>query len=284
MDAAIPAPLLAELEGTAVELARLAGAEIQTALGRVLAVRYKREAPMQAAPTDPVSEVDHQVEVLIRARLGERFPDHAIIGEEIDEGANEERAFTWVVDPIDGTANFVNGFPLFAACIGVLHQGRPVVGALWCSTSHAVRAGIYHAREGGPLCFEGEPLATRRNPEVRRHLVGEPRTGGGADGAAPPWDVRVTGSAAIECAFVAAGLLRAARFERPNIWDVGGGVALVRAAGLEARWRGPQGWAPLERFAPPDGTPEEPAGLRRWHGSVAIGEREAVEALCRVNP
>jgi len=267
--------LLEELERTAAELARVAGAEIETALGRVLAVRYKGDG---TATTDPVSEVDHHVEVVIRARLGERFPDHAIIGEEIDEGAAEARELTWVVDPIDGTANFVNGFPLFAASVGVLHHGRPVVGALWCSTSHACRAGVYHAREGGPLRFEGDALATRRNLGLRRHLVGEPGTG---EPGVAPWDVRVTGSAAIECAFVAAGLLRAARFQGPNVWDVGGGVALVRAAGLEARWRGRDGWRPLERFEPPAG---EAAGLRRWRGSVAIGEPEAVETLCRANP
>jgi myo-inositol-1(or 4)-monophosphatase len=65
----------------------------------------------------------------------------------------------WAIDPIDGTTNFVNGFPLFAASIGMLHRGCPVVGAIWCSTSYALRAGVYHARAGGALRFEGEPLA-----------------------------------------------------------------------------------------------------------------------------
>ena len=57
-------------------------------------------------------------------------------------------------------ANFVNGFPLFAASIGVLHQGRPLVGAVWCSTSHALRAGVYHARAGGARWPTGRPMAT----------------------------------------------------------------------------------------------------------------------------
>ena len=283
-DTGPPTSLLEEIERAAVQLARLAGTEIQATLGRELAVRYKREAEGGAGPTDPVSEVDHQVEVLIRATLGERFPDHAVVGEEIDAGAPDtaaggaagEREFAWVVDPVDGTANFVNGFPLFAASVGVLRRGRPVVGALWCSTSHALRPGVYHAREGGRLRFEEEPLAAGRGAAVRRRLVGEPAT---RAGATHPWDVRVTGSAALECAFVAAGLLRAARFAAPNVWDVGGGLALVRAAGLEVRARigGEGGWRPFERFEAPAGA----GGLRAWRGSVAIGEPAALDLLCR---
>ena len=81
---------------------------------------------------DPVSEVDGQVEVLIRARLADGFPEHDILGEEMDERPGRDHDFVWAVDPIDGTTNFVNGFPLFAASIGVLYRGRPVVGAVWC--------------------------------------------------------------------------------------------------------------------------------------------------------
>jgi len=80
---------------------------------------------------------------------------------------------------------------------------------------------------------------SRRNQAVRRHLAGEPWA---SPGGALPWEMRKTGSAAIECAFVAAGLLRVARFGRPHIWDVAGGMALVRAAGGEVRTKAPQGW------------------------------------------
>ena len=250
------------------------------ALGRTLEVRYKGVPGDTPTFRDPVSEVDGQVEVLIRARLADRFPEHDILGEEMDERPGRDHDFVWAVDPIDGTTNFVNGFPLYAASIGVLHRGRPVVGAVWCSTSHALRTGVYHARIGGELCFDQEPLKSRANPAVRRRLAGEPQAAPDAD---LPWDIRKTGSAAIECAFVAAGLLRVARFQRPNVWDVAGGIPLVVAAGGEVHYGGDDGWAPLERLEattdPAGGEPD----LRNWRRPLILGDAEAVSQMVRAH-
>jgi myo-inositol-1(or 4)-monophosphatase len=274
---AISGKLLQEIERTAVELARLAGAEIVSALGGLLAVRYKGGSEAEPTWRDPVSEVDHKVEVLIRARLSERFPSHDILGEELVDRPGLGGDFVWAVDPVDGTTNFINGFPLFAASIGVVYRGLPVAGAVWCASTHALRAGVYHARRGGPLHFDDAVLEPKLNPAVRRRLAGEPD-------AIPqdgfPWEVRKTGSAALECAFVAAGLLRVARFARPNLWDIAGGIALVKAAGGEVQIRGDKGWHPLQTFEPTrsdkGGTPD----LRFWHCPMIIGEREAVTLLC----
>ena len=108
----IPDVILREIERTAVELAGLAGTEIMAALGRTLEVRYKGVPGDTPTFRDPVSEVDSEVEVLIRARLADRFPEHDILGEEMDERPGRDHDFVWAVDPIDGTTNFVNGFPL----------------------------------------------------------------------------------------------------------------------------------------------------------------------------
>jgi myo-inositol-1(or 4)-monophosphatase len=260
---------LAQIEDVAVGLVRHASAEITHALGRVLAVRYKTDKPDENILRDPVSDADVKVEQMIRAEVARQFPDHAVIGEEMGGDAVTERDFAWVVDPIDGTSNFVNGFPMFAASIGVLHRGKPVVGALWCSTSHALRAGVYHAHWGGPLYFDEDKIERRSNVRVRRLLVGEPFPEEGA-----PWEGRHTGSAAVECAFVAAGVLRAAWFERPNIWDVGGGVALLRAAGLDVHARGANGWAAFDGFG------EGLKALSSWHQELAVGEAHAVNLIC----
>jgi len=279
---------LEEIEAVAVEFARLAGAEIIDTLQREIVVEYKQPGGPGQRPADPVSEVDHAVEQLIRARLAERFPTHGIIGEEIDLPPDPSHETVWVIDPVDGTANFINGFPLFACSIGVLHQGEPVVGAIWTSTSHALRPGVYHARRGGSLQFDEEPVPLGRpSAGVRRRLAAAP---GGSPARARLWDHRTTGSAAIECAFVAAGIFTSSIFWAPSIWDVAGGAVLVEAAGLERWTRTPGGkgeWAPLVRFeapplaaAPPSGgDPARPPSLREWRQPLILGASEAAAEL-----
>ena len=267
---------LAEIQRVAVELATLAGAEIQAALGSIMAVRYKGESPEKTLWRDPVSEIDQRVETLIRARVTERFPNHDVIGEEIAERVGQVHDYLWTIDPIDGTTNFVNGFPMFAASIGVLQQGQPVVGAVWCSTGHALRPGVYHARVGGKLRFEDGDVTPKLNPAVRRRLAGVPVLTANDEN----WETRKTGSAAIECALVAAGMLRVARFDSPNIWDVAGGIVLVRAGGGTVRQlRGGQ-WESLREFMPEQPSIGGTADLRFWRHPLIVGAPEAVGRMC----
>ncbi len=262
---------LQDIERLAIELAAIAGAEIAKALGGLLAVKYNT-AVKDDEWRDPVSEVDNNVEHMIRLRLAEHFPDHDIIGEESTERPSRGGDFVWSVDPIDGTANFVNGFPLFSASIGVLYKGMPVVGALWCPISHALRAGVYHCTRGGKLRFDGADVTPKVNPAVRRRLVGVP-VATVSDGF---WETRKTGSAAFECAMVAAGLMQAARFAAPNIWDVAGGLALIFAGGGVARRREGDDWVPMETFEPTEEKPD----LRFWKSELIVGEPGAVEKMC----
>ena len=275
-----PAPdeaALAEIETVALALAREAGSEITAALSRVVTVEYKTKARRNSEPTDPVSEVDNAIEAMLRERLGARFPDHAVVGEEMDIQPSADAEFVWAVDPVDGTTNFINGFPLFSCSIGVLHRGRPVAGAIWCSTSHALRSGIYHAHRGGALRFDEQLLDTEsRNQGVRRRLAGAP---GGSPGGTRTWDHRVTGSAAIEAAFTAAGIFNSSYFRSLAIWDVAAGVALVQAAGGEAWLRDGSGWRPFERFeAPSKVRAKREPSLRDWRMPLLLGEPDAVAA------
>ena len=286
MTASAPRPhadadTLAAIEQAALEFGRLAGERISEALEREIVVEYKDETTTAGgAPTNPVSETDRAIEELLRERIAERFPEHGVVGEEDGADTEADREFVWVLDPVDGTANFVNGFPLFASSIGVLQRGRPVVGAIWCSTSHALRPGVYHAREGGPLSFEGAPAPLGRpSIGVTRRLGAAP---GGAPGRLRRLDTRVTGSAALECAFVAAGIFQSAIFGAPSIWDVAAGVCLVRASGRVATTRGTQGWGPVERFEAPasvrgDRTPT----VRDWRQPLILGTEDEAEALVR---
>ncbi|MCR5859672.1 inositol monophosphatase [Mesorhizobium sp. J428] len=262
---------LAEIERVAVELASLAGAEITNALGGILAVKYKGEAEAEQMWRDPVSEVDQRVEEMIRARLASKFPDHGIIGEEFEPAeATGSSGFVWAVDPVDGTTNFVNGFPLCAASIGVLCKGVPVVGAVWCGTSQALRPGVYHASAGGPLRFGTDEIVPKANPAVRRRLAGVPRPIPGRGG----WETRKTGSAALECAFVAAGILEAARFESPNIWDVAAGLALLDASDAVVLTEKDGTWEPFETFAE-QGVADPFTAMRTWRRPLMIGRVES---------
>lgn len=273
-EAGLPADL-AEIELTSLELARLAGAEIVTALGTQITVRYKTGSGDRMSLRDPVSEIDHNVESLIRSRLAEKFPDHDIIGEEIKERPGNSDDFVWAIDPIDGTTNFVNGFPIFGASIGVLYRGTPIAGAIWSSFTHTLSAGVYHARRGGDLCFDGAPVTAARNPAVRRRLAGSATIG--ADRGR--WDFRKTGSAAVECALVAIGILEVARFASPHIWDVAGGVALVQAAGGTVFSRSSGAWAPMPAFEASSNGRDAIEDLANWRRPLIIGAAGSVEAL-----
>jgi myo-inositol-1(or 4)-monophosphatase len=266
---------LAEIESIAVELAQLGGTEIRAALGGMLRIKYKGADDETVVFKDPVSEVDGRVETLIRERLAECFPSHDIIGEEIDHRPSLGHDFLWAVDPIDGTANFINGFPLFASSVGILHRGRPVVGAVWCSTSHALEPGVYHATVGGPVRFNGVPLANKANPAIKRRLGGEPHA---TTGAVHGWDGRKTGSAAIECAFVAAGMLEMAWFERPNIWDVAGGLALALAAEQAIDEHGDDGWRRFDSFTDGETDPG------RWSAPIALGDETSLQNFRELSP
>jgi myo-inositol-1(or 4)-monophosphatase len=265
-----------DIEQMAVELATLAGAEIVTTFGGIFTVRYKTGDADKLSARDPVSEVDRRVETLIRTRLAERFPTHDIIGEEMEERPGRGQDCVWAVDPIDGTTNFVNGFPMFAASIGVLHRGVPIAGAVWCSVSHALRAGVYHAATGRKLRFEGDDVTPKVNAAVLRRLAGVPIA---ADADEVGWETRKTGSAALECALVAAGLLEVARFASPNIWDVAGGIALVRAGGGAIREHDGIQWTPMQRFTPASRSGEKP-DLRAWRRPIVVGTKSGVETMC----
>ncbi len=78
---------------------------------------------------DPVTEADREAELAIRKLLGERFPDHAIIGEEWDDKQGDGR-FAWIIDPIDGTRAFITGVPVWGTLVGLTVDGRAVAGLM----------------------------------------------------------------------------------------------------------------------------------------------------------
>jgi myo-inositol-1(or 4)-monophosphatase len=262
------------LERTAVQLVRSAGEYIGTMSVENLEVQFKAPAAGRAWNSNPVSRADQAVESFLRARLAATFPDHAVIGEEQGFAPAYGTPFTWVIDPVDGTTNFINGLPLFGCSVGVLFHGRPIAGAIWCAATHALAPGVYHANLGGPLRFEGHALK-RRASDMRRGLAAEP---GHAPEYGGSWDTRVLGCATLECAFVAAGLLRFASIPRPALWDVAAGLVLLQAANCRALVLRNSRWETLLDFGASGAVPgaECAAALASWSEPVLIGDDAAL--------
>ena len=262
----------AELEQAAYAMAAEAGAAILDTLGQEIVVSYKDEASGDRAPTNPVSDADKAVEAMIEERIRTLFPDHAFLGEETVDSFDSVAEFTWAVDPIDGTQNFVNGIPFYSSSIGVLQNGVPIAGAVWGASTHTLHPGVYHAHRGGSLRFDGESLDTdgRATDGRLRRIVAVPM---GNHARAAKWDYRSLGSTALEGALVAAGVLAAARNPDPHVWDVAATAVLVPASGREIWTRGKNGWEPLDRF--------DLDNLAKWRQLVLVADPSTVEELKR---
>jgi len=262
----------AELAQAAHVIAAEAGAAILDYLGREILVSYKDQPSGDRVPMNPVSDADQAVEALIRQEIASRYPDHAFLGEETVDSFDRAAEFTWAVDPIDGTQNFVNGLPFYSCSVGVLQHGVPVAGAVWGGTTHLLRPGVYHAFRGGPLQFDGEMLRPdgRANSGRLRHIVAIPP---GGERRGSRWEYRSLGSTALEGALVAAGVLLAARNPDPHVWDVAASAVLVPASGREIWTRGKNGWEPLDRF--------DTDNLAKWRQLVLVADPSAVDELKR---
>lgn len=280
MPAALEPAQLVEVERVAVELAGAAGSRLWLRFRSALTVEYKSPGHQ-----DPVTEADREVERFLRDEIHARFPEHGVLGE---EGSEPPRGvpFVWVVDPLDGTANFINGLPLWAVSIGVLWYGRPVAGAIFLSCGPDGAQATVHARLGGGAAMNGQRVRVVEEAEpVRRRLSTLP---------AHYWrelrlhrrqpaqlgEVRTLGSVALEFALVAAGVLQYGLFWQPKIWDVAAGAAIVREAGgsvlLHRGWGRP--WTELYAFEPRPMRRGVPT-LRGWRGSILAGNPGAARAI-----
>ena len=229
----------AELLDVAVECARTAGALLLERFGseRVLATK--------STSTDLVSAADLAAEEAIRGILARRAPDDAIMGEEGDDtsGTSGRR---WVVDPLDGTVNYLYGLPQW--CVSIACDG------LAAAVYDPLRDELFTATAGGPAECNGIGLTPSPPEDLGHALVA---TGFGYDARRRALqaevvarvipaarDIRRGGSAALDLAWVAAGRLDA-YFERGvNLWDVAGGELLCARAGLRVTRLEPVGELP----------------------------------------
>jgi myo-inositol-1(or 4)-monophosphatase len=186
---------------------------------------------------DFVSDADLAAEKAIINCIFKHYPDHAILAEE--SGAQGESDTVWIIDPLDGTTNYLHGFPVFAVSIGVQIKGR---------MEHAVvydplRQELFTATRGQGAHLEGRRIRVSGQKQLERALVGTGFPYRQADHEIGPYmamlgkvisstaGVRRPGAAALDLAYVAAGRLDAFWETGLAPWDLAAGSLLIREAG-----------------------------------------------------
>jgi myo-inositol-1(or 4)-monophosphatase len=215
----------------AVRAARSAGNVIIRNLGKLdtLAIHTKDR-------NDFVTEVDRQAEQEIIYTLRKAFPGHGILAEE--SGLQEGDEYQWIIDPLDGTTNFLHGFPQFAVSIALRHKGRMEQGVIY----DPLRQELFTATRGaGAMLNDRRIRVTKRNSlegallgtgfpfRSQQHLDAYfdmfralfPQAAG----------IRRAGAAALDLAYVASGRLDGFWEIGLNIWDMAAGVLLIQEAG-----------------------------------------------------
>ena len=185
---------------------------------------------------DFVSEADTSVETLVRERLAAAFPNETVLGEEM--GGIADDAY-WIIDPIDGTANFLRGSPLWGISLGFVRNGRPELGIV----AMPVFGEIYSAADGTGLLLNGKPFARDVPfPEVQVMSLGDSASADAEEIAAlnvglrhAGWVVESIRSTSISLVFAARGTFDGHLQKLTTMWDIAGGVVLAREAGLDVR-------------------------------------------------
>jgi myo-inositol-1(or 4)-monophosphatase len=234
-----------ELQRLAIELADGAAAVVRDGRRAALSVRAKSTA------TDLVTGVDRACERWLVEQLSARRPDDAVLGEEDGERPGSS-GVRWIVDPIDGTVNFVLGLPQYAVSVAAEVDGVIVAGAV-CNPATGE---MFHARLGGGAFLGDRPLLGPRDVPLCEAVVG---TGFGYDAqlrrrqvaVVVPMlplvaDIRRLGAAALDLCFLAAGRLDAYFEAGLNLWDHAAGGLIATEAGCVVT--GLRGRPPSGRF------------------------------------
>ena len=189
---------------------------------------------------DLVTEADVAVERMFRALVGERFPDHGVLAEELQASTLPPDGSTpcWIFDPIDGTTNFAHGLPIFCASLALEIEGRIEIAAVYDPTRHE----LFTAERGGGAFLNGVPMRVSPAAELVDSVLctGFPydvhETVGEIVGLFERFvgcarAVRRLGSAALDLCYVAAGRLDGFWEQRLQAWDIAAGALLVEEAG-----------------------------------------------------
>jgi myo-inositol-1(or 4)-monophosphatase len=222
-------PTPVELLKIAEEAARAGAHELEAWQGRFTARQKGRH--------DLVTDADLASELAIRSVISRHFPEHGVLGEEAPAREQLEREYCWVVDPLDGTTNYVHGFPCYGVSIAVAHRSQLMAGVVYDPT----RDECFSAAVGSGATLNGEPMSTTTVTDVGEALLAvsfpanlthdSPDLEAFLQVAPMCQAVRRVGSAALNLAYVACGRLDGHWAHVIYPWDAAAGVLLVQEAG-----------------------------------------------------
>lgn len=268
---------LAEIECFAAGITRQAGGILLEQFRKPLVVEYKSKDN-----TNPVTDADRRSEEFLREAILKQYPDHGVLAEEGSQVDAKSSDFVWVLDPLDGTVNYLNGFPVFGVSVGVLHRGEPVIGCIFTPSPTRSNGSVYHARKGNGAYQDGEAIHVHEADSPQRGkitvfpwsfaaLYNQKKGLKGSIG-----ELRSPGSVAYELAMTASGVIQYAIFTSPWVWDVAAGITLVTESGGAALFRRQRmrEWQAFRRFATPAGNDLDAEGLKKWRSSWVFGGRE----------
>ena len=174
-------------------------------------------------PSDFVSNADLKAEKIIIEELKKARPFYSIISEEDGSEINKDKKNTWIIDPIDGTINFLHGVPHFAISIA-LRSGDEIVSGL---IYDPIKDEMFYAEKDGGAFFNNQRIRVSKKKDLNSCLFA---TGGKAKSQID-LSLRKSGSAALDIAYVAAGRYDGFFQNNLNLWDIAAGIILVKEAG-----------------------------------------------------
>ena len=174
-------------------------------------------------PTDFVSNADLKAEKIIIEELKKARPYYSIISEEDGSENNKDKDHTWIIDPIDGTTNFLHGVPHFAISIALKYGNEIISGLIY----DPIKDEMFYAEKDSGAFFNNQRIRVSKKKELNSCLFA---TGGVAKNEVD-LPLRKSGSAALDIAYVAAGRYDGYFQNDLNLWDIAAGIILVKEAG-----------------------------------------------------
>jgi len=174
-------------------------------------------------PTDFVSNADLKAEKIIIEELKKARPYYSIISEEDGSESNKDKNNTWIIDPIDGTTNFLHGVPHFAISIALRSEKEIVSGLIF----DPIKDEMFYAEKENGAFFNNQRIRVSKKREINSCLFA---TGGKSENDVD-LPFRKSGSAALDMAYVAAGRYDGFFQNDLNLWDIAAGIIIIKEAG-----------------------------------------------------